>query len=217
MANRIRNFGLVSYIQDSNLIQSILDKHITSINRYAYALHDKDTENPHHHILIWTHNALQYNTVRKWFLGVLDENNKECSCLCKPIQCDQSAYEYLTHKNEKDKFIYDESIIKSFNVDINAFNDDINDDGSDIVEMLINKKPLREIVKLKGKEFIYHYKHYRDLADEILKEDRRIQYERYCEIVDEFVELDLCEQTCKTLDMPMEKAFPNLKKSKNKK
>lgn len=209
---RIRNFGLVSYISDSEEIQRRLDKHITSISKYAYALHDKDNENPHHHILIWTNNALQYNTVRKWFLGHLDEKNMECSCLAKPIQCDESAYTYLTHANNPDKYQYNDDIIHSFNLDVNAFAEDVQDNGTEAILYMLNGMPILEIAKRKGKDFIYHFDSYKKIVkaiqDEQAEADRikRYQFIEACKQIADAEDDKLCAEQ---LGLTLEEAFPN--------
>lgn len=212
MAQRIRSFGLVSYISDSQEIQNRLDKHIISISKYAYALHDKDTDNPHHHILLWTNNALQYNTVRKWFLGYLDENNQECSCLAKPIQCDESAYTYLTHANDPTKYQYDEDIIHSFNLDVNALAEDVQDNGTEAIEMMLNGVPIIQIARRKGKDFIYHFDSYKKIVVAIQEEEREIrrikraQFVEACKKIADTEDDKICAQQ---LGMTLEEAFPN--------
>lgn len=212
MAQRIRNFGIVSYISDSNEIQKRLDKHICSISKYAYALHDKDGENPHHHILIWTNNALQYNTVRKWFLGYLDEKNQECSCLAKPIQCDESAYVYLTHANDPTKYQYSEDIIHSFNLDVNALAEDVEDNGTEAIFYLLSGMPILEVCKRKGKEFIYHFDSYRKIVKAIRDEEeemRRIKRAQFIEACKEIAEVEDDKLCAEQLGMTLEQAFPN--------
>lgn len=212
MAQRIRNFGIVSYIPDSNEIQKRLDNHITSINRYAYAKHDKDEADTHHHILIWTNNALQYNTVRKWFLGCLDEKNQEYSCLAKPIQCDESACVYLTHSNSPGKYQYDESIIKSFNLDINAFNDELTDNGVEAIELMLNGVPIVDIARKKGRDFIYHFDSYQKIVKAIRDEEeevRRFKKAQFIEASKEIADVEDDKLCAQQLGMTLEEAFPN--------
>ena len=83
-----------------------------SIKKYAFILHDKDVKEDgtskklHVHLLLYFGNPLPLENIVKWFehIGVLKEN-------LGPIHNWVSALEYLTHKNEPDKYQYNEEDI----------------------------------------------------------------------------------------------------------
>jgi energy-coupling factor transporter ATP-binding protein EcfA2 len=83
-----------------------------SIKKYAFILHDKDTKEDgtskklHVHLLLYFGNPLPLENIVKWFehIGVIKEN-------LGPIHNWVSALEYLTHKNDEDKYQYNEEDI----------------------------------------------------------------------------------------------------------
>ena len=161
---RYYSISLISYLSKSK-VDGVLKAHLKDIRRFAYILHDKDTKEdgtlkePHFHILLYTYNAHSISAFRKWFRG--DQNT-----LAKIISDDISAYDYLTHFNEPSKYQYSADLIYKYNFkDIEECEQDNN--GYDILELLLKGFPLRLIAKRYGKDFIYHYTAYRALMEDI--------------------------------------------------
>lgn len=164
-SGKLRKFGLVSYLSVVEVEQA-LHHNIEKVVRYAYAVHDNEAEESdnHIHILLYTYHPNTYNAIRNWF-------PKRQNTFAKPILDDVSAYDYLTHSNEPDKVQYSDSIIVKYNFDIEEICYD--DNGYAPLQALLDKVPLKTIAKRFGKDFIYHYRAYKDLAEDI-------EYEECC-------------------------------------
>lgn len=160
---RIRKFGLVTYLDEHEVITA-LKKNIDKITRYAFAVHDNEKESAdnHIHILLYTYHGHSYNAVRNWF-------SKRQNTFAKPILDDESAVDYLTHKNELDKVQYSDSIIQKYNFVVDNIVYD--DNGYNILQAVLDKVPLRTIAKRFGRDFIYHYRAYKELAEDIRFEE----------------------------------------------
>lgn len=89
-------------------IERVLDRNDTIF--YRAILHDRDNCEPHYHILIKFDNRKKQSTVRN-MLKVKDEKGEEVNSEIEIPYNTQKALEYLTHKNDKDKYQYDESEI----------------------------------------------------------------------------------------------------------
>lgn len=164
-SGKLRKFGLVTYL-DIETVKKTLHKNIDKIARYAYISHNNESEQTdnHIHILLYTYHANTYNAIKNWF-------PKSQNTFAKPILDDCKAVDYLTHINEPDKVQYNPDKIVAFNFELDNLVYD--DNGYTILEDLLNNVPLRTIAKRYGKDFIYHYRAYRDLADDILFEESR--------------------------------------------
>lgn len=160
---RLRKFGLVTYLDEHEVITA-LKNNIDKILRYAYAVHDNENESAdnHIHILLYTYHPRSYNTVRNWF-------SKRQNTFAKPILDDERAVDYLTHKNEPDKVQYSDSIIQKYNFVVDNIVYD--DNGYNILQAVLDKVPLRTIAKRFGRDFIYHYRAYKELAEDIRFEE----------------------------------------------
>lgn len=84
--------------------------------KYAYILHDKDDTDAHYHYCLWFDNPRSPKSLCTYFkLGGVEN-------LWQVMRSDKYAVAYLTHKNDKDKYQYDESQIHS-NFDLSVFDD----------------------------------------------------------------------------------------------
>lgn len=171
--NRLRKFALVSYLQASVFEQKIA-RHIDDVIRFAYVVHDKDfdkedvKEETHIQALLYTYNSHSFSAIRKWF-AVPEGTNT----LCQRVRDDIQAYEYLTHANETNplKYHYKKEDIISYNFNLDEVEQD--DNGFGPLRMLLNKEKKSLIAKRYGRDFIYHYKAYKELAEDILFEEQQ--------------------------------------------
>lgn len=180
---RIRKFGLVTYLDEHEVITA-LKKNIDKITRYAYAVHDNEKESAdnHIHILLYTYHGHSYNAVRNWF-------SKRQNTFAKPILDDESAVDYLTHKNEPDKVQYSDCIIQKYNFVVDNIVYD--DNGYNILQAVLDKVPLRTIAKRYGRDFIYHYRAYKELSEDILFEESREEFSEQKKPVQLFFDEDI--------------------------
>lgn len=169
--NRLRKFACVTYLPERNFL-ACLRKHQDEIIRYAYVIHDKDFKEPnvpeevHIQFVLYTYNGHSYSAIRRWFKDDSGQNT-----LCQTIGNDIEAFEYLRHLNEKDplKYHYPPEACITYNFNLEEIEND--DNGFAPLQMLLNGEKKSLIAKRFGRDFIYHYKAYKELAEDILFEE----------------------------------------------
>lgn len=171
---RFRNFACITYMSEEEL-GKFLEEYKSHINHYAWAVHDKDENENHIHIVIMWYNALTVSALRKRFSKYSNQNT-----LAQPLLSKCGAFEYLTHSDEESKesgkYQYDKSIIKC---DSDSFwnsaiyeEDNAEDDSFQIIADLICGVPLAVIHKRYGQKFVLNYAKYRDFATAVRNEER---------------------------------------------
>lgn len=191
MPNRTNELFLISYLPSTNIINDILDKKLKNIKSYAFIYHDKDIyfndilddkneiihkkgdlKVPHFHIYLKLKSSRDSEEIKRWFMpkDLIDENGLPYNCLSQKVKSSVACIEYLTHKNEPEKYQYSESDIISYNIDSVLENDAI-DNSIDIVEDMLRGFSTRELVKRYGRDFIYHYNCYSAIVAKIKYED----------------------------------------------
>lgn len=189
---KIRELFLISYLPSIDIINDILDKKIKNIKSYAFIYHDKDIylndilddktneiihkkgdlKTPHYHIYLRLKVSREPDEIKRWFMpkGLADDNGLPYNCLSQKVKSSVACIEYLTHKNEPEKYQYSENDIISYNIDSVLENDAI-DNSIDIVEDMLSGFSTRELVKRYGRDFIYHYSSYSAIVAKIKYED----------------------------------------------
>lgn len=157
---------------------------------YAYIWHDKDGNEPHYHLLF----QLKNNTTPSAFLNAYNIK-MHSEVATSPLL----AFEYLTHKNDPDKYQYPfEDIVA---LDINKFqalSSSGNEDNKnlrtyDLLQDIINKVPLEEMVYKYGRDFVLNYKKYRDFAL-MLSNSELVLNEEYLYLLSEMNDLKRLEK-----------------------
>ena len=188
---KVRELFLISYLPSADIINDIIDKKIKSIKSYAFIYHDKDIylndilndkneilhkkgdfKVPHFHIYLRFKTNREPEEIKRWFMPkeLIDENGLPYNCLSQKVKCSVACIDYLTHKNEPEKYQYSENDIVSYNIDSVLENDAI-DNSIDIVEDMLTGFSTRELVKRYGRDFIYHYSSYSAIVAKIKFED----------------------------------------------
>lgn len=191
MPKRTNELFLISYLPSTNIINDILDKKLKNIKSYAFIYHDKDIyfndilddkneiihkkgdfKVPHFHIYLKLKSSRDSEEIKRWFMPkeLIDENGLPYNCLSQKVKSSVACIEYLTHKNEPEKYQYSENDIISYNIDSVLENDAI-DNSIDIVEDMLSGFSTRELVKRYGRDFIYHYSSYSAIVAKIKYED----------------------------------------------
>ena len=172
---RVRSCRAIYYGEMKDLID-LCDLNCT---HYALSLHDKDTDEngelkkPHIHCLMrfgkqqTCHKIMTMfgEKLARPFIFIDDE-------LCR-------YYDYLTHKDEKDKYPYPEEQIVTDDTLYwkREYENHIRDptDGENIAEKIVNDMiatvPTRELVRKYGREVVINYKYYRNIAGMIYYEE----------------------------------------------
>lgn len=146
----------------------------------------------HRHVLVYCYDAHTETAVRKWFYRFRvtetkkDEQGNETEALISTlnelVDSVGSARDYLTHENDPDKYHYDKKDVKQWGQGWQAFNcaSRCADDALLIIQRLSEGDNLAEMVREYGKDFVYHYKQYREMALEISRQQRGAY--RYAEL-----------------------------------
>lgn len=174
--SRVRCFSLISYLSEEQ-INEVIENHTNHLKAFAYIYHDLDlTEDgcfkqAHFHILLATYNAYSLETVRRWFLGFKDTENKEINTFCERVLDKTHAYMYLTHSTEKaindGKHQYSVDDIHSCNSQYFLDNSSSDDNILLALNEMLDGVPLVEISKKYGRDFILHYGHIKTLFNDI--------------------------------------------------
>lgn len=180
---RYHNFELILYYKPT-IFNSIIEQD-KNILHYAYIFHDKDVvttddinnndrytindlnkpKEPHYHLLINFKDAKTFNscltkfTIPSYSTRVIPilENNK------------RDRYEYLYHLNHPNKFQYASELIvtNSSNFWLNASSSN-NEKTINLINDIINKRPLREMLETYGRDFVINYNKYVSFASELV-------------------------------------------------
>ena len=166
---RARFFALVTYRTDTQgLVKTIQDR-ANSIRAYALIKHDKDETDLHHHMVLRTHCTWTCPQVAKWFADDSEQNT-----FAQIVRDRQGIIDYLTHEHEhaeSGKAHYDKSdIIDGGLSDILPL-ENVADDSYEIIQAMLEGRSTRDLCRMYGRDFIYHYSSYAMIADVIRKEE----------------------------------------------
>lgn len=167
-----RKWSLVTYLPREALLAR-LSSLSGKVTAYAFILHDRDLtsdgspKEPHTHLLLRTACPLNLSTVRRWF-AALDDDGKPITTTAQVCSDLDSAFQYLTHVNDPEKYQYDRDDIvctdtSAFCLDEGAPSDDMAAALADLLEGV----PLREVAARYGRDFIIHYASIRLLVQDI--------------------------------------------------
>ena len=187
--SRYRAWNIVFYAGVKEL-ERILLVNLERIAHYAWIVHDKDVysedlldndgnyvhkagelEKPHIHLTIEFYNGLSFSACKRLFTTENDKPRVERTF-------DKVAiYEYLTHKNDKDKYQYSKAEIWSNDIDyfekLRKEGDKTDSDSKAIAiveEMLANVSP-RIMMARYVRDYIIHYNQYKDMCDRVREYD----------------------------------------------
>ena len=184
-SNRFRPYTIIFYGTEKEL-RKILVSYRERIAHYAYICHDSDIydsdlidekgnfvhrvgepEKIHFHVLLDFYNGHTFTAVKKMF--TTEEDNPRVEVVRDRV----AQYEYLIHKNDKDKFQYSKTLIVSN--DINYYEKlSVNGDRKDtdnLAEQIINDMLLgvspRIMVSRYGRDYVIHKRQYQEVVDDI--------------------------------------------------
>lgn len=163
------NFACVTYASEDQ-IKRFLHVYRNHIKHYAYALHDKDDNETHTHIILLWHNNCSCSAVKRRFSKFTDQNT-----MVEPLRDKSACFEYLTHKNDEDKIQYDVSIIKMDNAGYwqSCVYEEETDENKAvaIINDLLNGVPLNYMLKRYGRDFVLNFEKYRQFANMLAYEN----------------------------------------------
>lgn len=178
MANdRFRNFSLISYIDDEDKLKSILMSK-DNILYYMYILHDRDVDDngdlkvPHFHISLILRCARKKSTVANYF-KIPNNDGIIQNCLCEVTESNSRVANYLTHKDEPDKYQYSADELKSNNLlKFTSEEECSNDNCLAIIDDMLKETSTYKMVERYGREFVYKYNNYKAVVEQIAFERR---------------------------------------------
>lgn len=186
-------FFLSTYVP-VDVIADVLSRKLVQIKCYAYNTHDKDVylqdvldkktgeiihragdpEIVHTHIYLELHNSRKPSEIISWF-RYFDENGVAVNTFKEIPMYSQGCLDYLIHKHNPEKYQYSIESVVSYGFDIQDGSLVAGDDYDftyDIISDLVAGVPLKTMIKRYGKNFVYHYRQFRDIVDDMLDFDK---------------------------------------------
>lgn len=161
---------------------------------HEWEIEKDDFKDPHWHILLKCFGAHTESAVRKYFYRFRIKETKIVDDVEQVMLVNTTnqlvdsvgeARDYLTHENDPDKYHYSKNDVIIYGRGWEAFQGAYRsiDSASEIVDRVMNNTSLRRLVKDYGKDFVYHYKQYAEMARAIHNQEMRAQnYVDLCEI-----------------------------------
>lgn len=170
-SGRYRKFSCITYLNQIQ-IEMCIAKHLNQLRAYAYAYHDKDTnedgtmKEPHYHLVLITYTTCTLSAVRRWFAGFV-KDGKDITTTAQKCTDEFEMYKYLTHSTVQaiaaGKYQYDKSIVQCFNPGYFKADEMSNYDNILLAtEMLIKGVSVHDCGKKFGRDFILHYRQIKD-------------------------------------------------------
>lgn len=172
---RLRKFNIVTYLSE-NQLKDVLLQFNCDIKGYAYIFHDKDKDEQgkkkekHVHLMLFTYNSHTCSAIKKWFRA-FDKKKKLINVLVEPMIDEQSSYEYLIHKNDKDKYQYKAIRIRKYNVHYSIYESVRDYDVfTELVLAYMENRNTNEMVLRYGRNFIVNFKNIQAVCNQINSE-----------------------------------------------
>lgn len=216
---KLRELGLISYLPSYEDVQTIINNKDEQILSYAYILHDKDVnltdvydnesgellhakgspKEPHFHIYLRLSTDRDALQICRWFQRKDKSGRITANCFYKPIKKREGILNYLTHntKDSKVKYQYDKSSVVMANCD-NIAEDLPRDDSFDVINDILAGVRTYELVKKYGRDFIYHYKQFQDVAQAIVEEQSINNFHQELKAFGDLIPVDEKETTIQT-------------------
>lgn len=174
--------SLVSYVPKF-IIEKALSFHSREIKAFAFIYHDKFTEaelkddgtepEPHWHILIRTWQKRSQQTIASWFWYIDDEGRK-VNTLVKPPLDPSSAYDYLLHLRDSEKWQYSISDLTVSDDKWFKYDEYIYADNAYLsFRMLLAGESVDKVARCCGRDFLFHIGAIRMAVDLQIEQDSK--------------------------------------------
>ncbi len=165
--SRSRYHSLVTYANDRQL-KKVLAKHINSIRSFGYILHDQDEAAPHYHVIMRLHDAWTPTQIKRWFNNLFDDEHKPINTFDEVANDMEAMEEYILHEDQKSieegKHRYSPDGVFWMNKEQMTDKRESKDDTYEILLKLMQGCSYLELVKFYGRDFLYHYNQYEEVA-----------------------------------------------------
>ena len=169
-----RYFALVTYATEKQL-RKVLCDHVSSIRAFCYILHDQDEAEPHYHILIRLHNTWTPTQITKWFAHLVDDEKKPINTFAEVCHDMEAQKMYILHEDaksiEEGKHRYNRDQLKEYGYNDLSERKDCYDNSYEILCKVLEGATMRELVRHYGRDFLYHYKQYTEVANMVMTQD----------------------------------------------
>lgn len=182
--SRVRHFNMVVYCTENELLE-MFRKYRGRITRYAYIIHDKcvydrdiyeddnktlkhkqgEPEQVHIHLLLSLYNNTTCSAVKRLFSTETDKPRVEV------MNDIYGSFRYLIHKDNPEKYQYDLLGVQSSDINYylslegNGERKESDQKAWEIVQLLRQDTSPMIIAKRYGRDFIIHYRQYKDFCD----------------------------------------------------
>lgn len=144
---------------------------------FAYIHHDKDEAEPHYHIVMNVFSARTPKEIERWFEDLKDGKGEYINTFAEVLGDKDAFMKYLTHSDKKSieegKTYYPTECI----VDYGFSQCFVKESGCDVTYEILCKlesgTPLKTLVKVYGKDFLFHYNQYKQVLEDM-------SFERAC-------------------------------------
>lgn len=172
--SKSRYFSLTTYATEKQ-IQKVVGDHVRSLRSFCYIYHDKDEAEPHHHILVRTHSTWTAPQIAKWFADLKDKKGEKINTFCETANDMEALKIYILHQDEKSreegKHEYSTEDIKDYGFNDLAERKDSYDSSYEILNKVLLGVNPRDLVRYYGRDYLYHYNQYEDVADMIRRHE----------------------------------------------
>lgn len=148
--DRFYRWSLVIYGNEEDVL-----KVCRASQHYAYILHDKDKKEPHWHLVCTFKIWKSLSSIK----SIIDNGQ---NVLGEEIHDKQAAYRYLTHKDNPEKYQYEEEDVKSDNKEF--WRGEEQGDVAELLDDIIDGMSFRDMAIKYGKDFVKNYRAYAHYA-----------------------------------------------------
>ena len=144
----------------------------TCTKKYAYIYHDKDEKEPHYHIIATFTQRKSLNQIRK----MLTECGADQNTLEQETIDLKGSYEYLTHKNQPEKYQYsEESIVTNDKNHFTTTQIQKIDDTEFVEDLIEGKMTYKEMAYKYGRDYIRNFTAYNHFKQQVKMQEASIQ------------------------------------------
>lgn len=140
----------------------------------------------HWHILLKTYDDHTANAVRRWFYKFRVTEKKEIdgeekdmliNTMNQIVQSPSAARDYLTHRNNPEKYQYDPKEIQDWKRAKETFSmkGRTRDDSITIIDRLNENESIRQLISEYGLDFVYHLRHFQYAAGMVKAQEDQAQ------------------------------------------
>lgn len=171
---RSRYFCVVTYASEKQL-RKVMREHVNSIRAFCYIYHDVDEAEPHYHILMRLHSAWTSTQITKWFAHLVDDEKKPINTFAEVCHDMEVQKMYILHEDaksiEEGKHRYNRDQLKEYGYNDLSERKDCYDNSYEILCKVLEGATMRELVRHYGRDFLYHYNQYTEVANMVRTQD----------------------------------------------